>query len=127
MSVNVKQNGALTKVGGLYKESTPMSVAEYYSTTEQVIGTWIDGSTLYRKVFTFSTPITCPSQQWAQTDILTSSVNASAMVRAFTALGSSVYVCDVSCDTNETYVTLLNLRSVSITIDTLIIEYTKSS
>lgn len=101
--------------------------AVHYSTEEEVIGTWIDGSTIYRKVFTFSTPITCPSQQWAQTDILTSSVDASVMVRAFTALGQSVYVCDVSCDTNETYVALLNLRPVPITIDTLILEYTKSS
>ena len=100
--------------------------AVHYSTDEEVIGTFM-GETLYRKVFTFSTPITCPSQQWAQTDILTSSINAASVIRAFTALGQSVYVCDVSCDTNETYVALLNLRNIAITVDTLILEYTKAS
>lgn len=46
MSVNVKENGALTKVASLTKVVDPV----HYSTDEQVIGTWIDGSTLYRKV-----------------------------------------------------------------------------
>lgn len=31
---------------------------EVYSTDEKVIGTWIDGKTLYRKVFTGTTPST---------------------------------------------------------------------
>lgn len=48
MSVNVKENGALTKVASLTKVVDPV----HYSTDEQVIGTWIDGSTLYQKTVT---------------------------------------------------------------------------
>lgn len=47
MSVNVKENGALTKVASLTKVVDPV----HYSTDEQVIGTWIDGSTLYQKTY----------------------------------------------------------------------------
>jgi len=35
-----------------------------YSTTEQVIGTWIDGSTLYEKTFTGSFSVTTTSRKW---------------------------------------------------------------
>ena len=133
---NTEASTTLTAITLTYTKSTdsaiPLAVKttpsyEVYSTDEQIIGQWIDGSPIYRKVFTFSSPITCSSQQWAQTDILTSSINAVSVIRAFTLLGSVVYVCDVSCDTSETYVTLLNLRNVAITIDTLILEYTKTS
>lgn len=42
---------------------TPQGVpAHHYSTSEQVIGTWIDGSTLYEKTFTGS--VTMPSNSW---------------------------------------------------------------
>ena len=42
---------------------TPQGVpAHHYSTSEQVIGTWVDGSTLYEKTFTGSA--TMPSNSW---------------------------------------------------------------
>lgn len=41
----------------------------HYSINEEVIGTWIDGKPLYRKVFDFSSnPISLPNQQWLKID-----------------------------------------------------------
>lgn len=51
MSVNVKQNGELVKTAGLYKQTVPLSVAEYYSTEEHKVGVWVDGKPLYQKSF----------------------------------------------------------------------------
>lgn len=43
-----------------------------YSTTEKIVGTWIDGSTLYQKTYSF----TCPTCETAGVDAATSSTSA---------------------------------------------------
>ena len=48
---------------------TPASgKAEHYSTNEEVIGTWIDGKPLYRKVYTI-TSLNLTANSWSATDI----------------------------------------------------------
>ncbi len=49
MSVNMKQNGSLTKIASLTKAIIPMGLAEYYSTEERQVGVWTDGKPLYQK------------------------------------------------------------------------------
>ena len=49
MSVNMKQNGSLTKIASLTKAITPMGLAECYSTEEREVGCWTDGKPLYQK------------------------------------------------------------------------------
>ena len=51
MSVNTKINGELVPSAGLYKKSTPMSVATCYSEDEHKIGVWIDHKPLYQRTF----------------------------------------------------------------------------
>lgn len=43
------------------------SYAVHYSTDEQVIGTWVDGSTLYRKSFVFSSSLTVSHETFTDT------------------------------------------------------------
>ena len=49
MSVSIKQNGELTKIAGLYQSTTPISMADCYSTEEKIVGCWTDGKPLYQK------------------------------------------------------------------------------
>lgn len=49
MSVNMKQNGSLTKIASLTKAIIPMGLAECYSTEEREVGCWTDGKPLYQK------------------------------------------------------------------------------
>lgn len=54
MSVNVKQNGQLTKVAGLYEATAPMGIADCYSTEERLVGCWTNGKPLYQRSFHYS-------------------------------------------------------------------------
>ena len=49
MSVSIKQNGELTKIAGLYQSTTPINMADCYSTEEKIVGCWTDGKPLYQK------------------------------------------------------------------------------
>ena len=55
MSVNTKVNGQLVPSAGLYKKSTPMSVATCYSEDEHKIGVWINNKPLYQKTIELGT------------------------------------------------------------------------
>ena len=54
MSVNVKENGSLTKVSGLYKVTTPIGYGDCYSTTEKEVGCFVDGKPVYQKTIYIS-------------------------------------------------------------------------
>ena len=49
--------------------------AVHYSTDEQVIGTWIDGSTIYRKVFNLESQLEVSYNSWTTTNISISNVD----------------------------------------------------
>lgn len=51
MSINVKQNGELTKIAGLYQTTAPIGMADCYSTEERQVGVFADGKPLYQKSF----------------------------------------------------------------------------
>lgn len=64
MSVNTKVNGQLVKSAGLYKKSTPLSVATCYSEDEHKIGVWIDGKPLYQKTIVVASDTTVNNTTW---------------------------------------------------------------
>lgn len=49
MSVNTKVNGQLVKSAGLYSVSTPIGMADIYSTEEKEVGLWKNNKPLYQK------------------------------------------------------------------------------
>lgn len=60
-----------TDTAGSGKYNTLGVPTVHYTINEQVIGTWIDGRTIYRRVFDFSNnPINIPSNTWLKIDNL---------------------------------------------------------
>jgi hypothetical protein len=51
MSVNTKVNGQLVKSAGLYSVSTPIGMADIYSTEEKEVGLWANNKPLYQKSY----------------------------------------------------------------------------
>lgn len=55
---------------------TPQGVpAVHYSTDEQVIGTWIDGSTIYEKTFEFSSQLVLSANNWTNSSATVTSIS----------------------------------------------------
>lgn len=64
MSVNTKVNGQLVPSAGLYKKSTPMSVATCYSEDEHKIGVWVDNKPLYQSTLVVASDTTVNNTTW---------------------------------------------------------------
>ena len=106
---------------------TPQAVpAHHYSTDEQVIGTWIDGSTIYEKTFVFSSTLSCTSNAWTNTDISSSNIGRIVSVSCFTNSGSLFDFIGANRDSTN-YVQLFNVRSSAIPVDIVTLRYTKTS
>ena len=134
MSVNVKQNGALTKVGGLYKESTPMSVAEYYSTDEHKVGVWVDGKPLYQKTI-IKTDVNISANETYDVETLTGVDNV-MVVHARMIEGGITYILNDTSSKRIKYTSSTGKLQISdipsgaswVDIDLYItIQYTKTS
>lgn len=105
---------------------TPQGVpAVHYSTDEQVIGTWIDGSTLYEKTWEFSTPISVSQTNWTNTTIPISGIDKIVSVENVTSGGSNV---ELYATKGTTYIQVLTGRNQYGTeCSFLTLRYTKSS
>lgn len=69
---------------------TPQGVpAVHYNTDEQVVGTWIDGKTIYEKTYVFSNPIQLSSSSWTASEIDTSLIETFVNVKGLSANGDS--------------------------------------
>jgi hypothetical protein len=109
---------------------------EVYSTTEHIVGTWIDGKTIYRKVWTYNSVQTIDAPNtfsssggvWQQTDISSSGmdviIDCKLVNRQYT-LTFKAGMCVK--DYNSTgYVGINNCLCRSVSYDVVILEYTKS-
>ena len=100
----------------------------HYTTDEQVIGTWIDGKTLYQKTFVFDNAITLSNgNTWYNTPIVCANYN---MEKIIDAVGYSPTLEDVykgiTADINSgQYLQVLNYRYALI--QTLTVQYTKTT
>lgn len=97
--------------------------AEHYSTTPEVIGTWIDGKTIKRVVYEFETAKVIANNAWTGTGI---SLSCEGFVRA-QGLSSSneVFALNASIDNGELKC-MVNAYT-GITLKRLIIEYIEST
>ena len=113
---------------------TPSSVPSvHYSTTEQVVGTWIDGSTLYEKVFTGN--VSMPSNSWYDFE-LDSGINIVMVEYAKYLLSgggtvdmgwyrsSSIYSCYTI---TQNIISALQVGIANISGYRFVVRYTKSS
>lgn len=107
---------------------TPQGVpAVHYSTDEQVIGTWIDGSTLYEKTIILSTPLSMNAYSWGTVSTLTEQINIVSAEGIYnTGTEYAFYPIGANCDTNKELI-ILNYRNVQNSINIIILRYTKTT
>ena len=99
--------------------------AHHYSTDEKIVGTWIDGSTIYERTWDFGSDITVSASSWYTTNISTNGINRIINYSGFDNNGTFRSL-DVACD--DTYVQLLAMRnSGSDNVRYITLQYTKSS
>lgn len=82
VSVSSPSNGQVLKYNNStskWENANESGGGHTYSTTEQVIGTWIDGKPLYEKSFQFSNYIAIPTKSWT-TIMDVSSLNISKLI-----------------------------------------------
>lgn len=110
------------KIIGLNFGSTP----HIYSTTEQVIGTWIDGKPLYEITADFGSEITVNSNTWTNTTIPTTDKKAIISTVGTNGSGTCWNFIAANCDSGA-YVQVYHTRSSAITLQTMTIQYTKTT
>ena len=108
---------------------TPSGIpAVHYSTSEQVIGTWIDGKPLYQKTWVFSDVINLPTNTWVNTPIKCSDYNFERVVNAhimISSTGTTYNYMAVAVD--DEYVRVNAARPTTFQFDIITIQYTKTT
>lgn len=104
---------------------TPQGVpAHHYSTDEQIVGTWIDGSTIYEKTFVFSGVLVCSAYTWAKTSI---DVDFDKVIQSEGIGDGTANVSIIAAKTSNGKLQIMNLRNTTVGVVSATIQYTKSS
>ena len=114
-----------TDVAGSGNWNTDGVPTVHYSTSEQVIGTYL-GKPLYEITADFSTELTVPSNTFTNTEISTTDKKAIISVVGTNSTGTCWNFLSANCD-NGSYVQIYHTRSSAITLKTLTIRYTKTT
>jgi len=108
--------------GNWNTDGIPMA---HYSTTEQVIGTYL-GKPLYQITADFGSEITVNSNTWTNTTIPTTDKKAIISVVGTNGSGTCWNFISANCDSGS-YVQVYHTRSSAITLLTMTIQYTKTT
>ncbi|MBR1904848.1 MAG: hypothetical protein IJ819_00095 [Clostridiales bacterium] len=115
-----------TDVAGSGNWNTDGVPTVHYSTSEQVIGTWIDGKPLYQITADFGAEITVNSNTWTNTTIPTTDKKAIISAVGTNGSGTCWNFISANCDSGS-YVQVYHTRSAAITLQTMTIQYTKTT
>ena len=98
-----------------------------YSTAEQIVGKWIDGSDIYEKTWDFGSDISISYNSWTNTSILND--NFAVIVSAICRTNTGSYVGDAMVNiSGSTYIQLQTPRNNNnIGVRYLTLRYTKAS
>lgn len=103
------------------------SSSHTYSTTEQEVGTWYDGKTIYERTYEFSTALLVEYNSWTNTSIDSSNIQTMIDARAFHSDGTSYGT--IMADPTRSSHTLLGLQTTrnnsQANVKVLVIQYTK--
>ena len=138
----VAQSSLVCKSGSIYTlrytkttdtagsgQYTPASgKAIHYSEDEQVIGTWIDGSTLYRKIWTINQTI--QSSSWVEiTDVNLTGVSqlVSCAVYRTSGNGDVIEIPSQVGISSNSKLQIIPSQSTSIALNKIMLEYTKAT
>jgi len=127
-NLNTSKQDVLTAGDGIVIEdnviSSTSSGAINYSTTEQEIGTWVDGSKLYRRVFDLGSSVVPPANHsWYDTGIDISYIKG--IIKSATTSGATWCTTIIDVFKESNHLKLVNLGSSQIGLRYVILEYTK--
>lgn len=104
---------------------TPQGVpAVHYSTNEQIVGTWIDGSTVYEKTFVFDNQVEVSSTSWTSTGITADYISGIFGAEMF---GVNNYQGGAIANIQNSIIQLQALRNSNAFPKAFTLRYTKSS
>ena len=96
-----------------------------YSTTEQVIGTWIDGSTLYECTYDLGSDLTLQDSTWTDSGVVTPT-NANRCIKAEGIQSNGTSTC-IMASVTSTNISVQSTKNSGDSIRYLTIQYTKTS
>ena len=96
-----------------------------YTTTKTRIGTWTDGSPIYRQVFILETPVTLSNQNWVSTGIATADLNFKELLNA--ACGNTKVVIPCALGGDDTYINLYSVMTEQRTCNRIIIDFIENT
>ena len=102
--------------------------AHHYSTSEKIVGTWIDGSTIYERTWDFSaSPITLTYDTWVSTGI--DSSNFGQLVNSIARSNSGIldYIGEISDQGTEIKIRRTWNQNYERKLYYLTLQYTKTS
>ncbi|MGJ1042731.1 hypothetical protein ACR77V_12905, partial [Staphylococcus epidermidis] len=96
-----------------------------YSTTEQVIGTWIDGSTLYERTYDLGSDLTLQDSTWTDTGISTPT-NANRCIKAEGVQSDGTSTC-IMATVASTNISVQSTKNGGDSVRYVTLQYTKTS
>ena len=100
--------------------------AHVYSTTEHIVGKWIDGSDVYECTWDFGSDISCLANTWTTTSISNTGINRIIGYNATSSSGTYRGNLQINCDnTGVGYIQISSTDNISVRYLTL--SYTKSA
>ena len=105
------------------------SSSHNYSTTEQVIGTWIDGKPLYECTWEFENAITANSNSWTDTPISNATIKGIIGVKGYNINADKINCWNALSATADSgaVVKIIQNRTAQIVIKYLTLQYTKTT
>ena len=96
-----------------------------YSTTEQIVGTWIDGRTVYETTYEFASQLWCASNSWVETVISSSGISQIISALAF-GPSNEFWGFFAASPTGYQHVRLLSARPTQgVYVKFLVMQYLK--
>lgn len=107
---------------------TPQGVpAHHYSTDEQVVGTWIDGSTVYEKTFDLGSDISISNTELTETSIDATNISKLIQVTGMYSTGITIYPLMANIGNNKIRLQSDINGNVGASVRYIILRYTKTT
>ena len=99
-----------------------------YSTTEQVVGTWVDGKPIYEITIELPSYVTISNTDWTSIGILASSLNVNKFIHctAYTSTGTCWEAINVANINGNIALTAWR-NGDTINVDAVVLQYTKTT
>lgn len=98
-----------------------------YSTDEQIVGTWIDGSTVYEKTFDLGSDISISNTELTETSIDATNISKLIQVTGMYSTGVTIYPLMANIGNNKIRLQSDRNGNVGASVRYIILRYTKSS